>query len=286
MSSSTDDSATRPRLRIGVVGLGMIGGGVAVSLVRSGAAVVTHDLRSDAADALAGVPAPLASAADVARASEIVLVAVVDAGQARAALAGSDGVLAGASKDLVVVLLCTISPDAVRELAALCGQAGVALVDCGVTPGFAAAEGGTVAMVGGDDDHVERAMPVLERFAKSVVHCGPLGSGMATKIACNVVTYATWRAVHEATALVAGAGVDVSKLAAVLRQANPAPLLWQDLRHTPLGERAAPKLRALMDKDLAAAQELAVAVGVAVPLVDVARAMVRDTVTAKERSVS
>lgn len=272
-------------LRVGVIGLGMLGGGVAVSLARRGRVLLTHDLRSDAADALAGVPRPLPCAADVARGSDVVLVAVVDADQARAVLAGPDGLLAGARENLIVVLLATVSLDAVRNLAALCARSSVSLVDCGVTPGDEATQNRMVAMVGGEDDVITRAMPVLEDFAKVVVRCGPLGTGMATKIACNVIVYGSWRAVHEATELVSAAGVDPAELVAAVEHADPegAMLLrWEHLRRTPRGARVVSKVRALMDKDLAAAQDLAATLGVAVPLVDVARTGARETVTARE----
>lgn len=95
------------------------------------------------------------------------------------------------------------------------------VLDCGVTPGDQAAHNGMVAMVGGDDDSVRRAMPVLADFAKKVVHCGPLGAGMATKIARNVLTYGSWRAAHEAAALAEAAGVDPRVLIDVVEEADP-----------------------------------------------------------------
>jgi 3-hydroxyisobutyrate dehydrogenase-like beta-hydroxyacid dehydrogenase len=269
--------ANRPALRAGVIGLGMIGGGVAVSLARRGRIPAVYDIRPDAADNLAGVSAVAASPADVARMSDVVLVAVVDAAQARAVLSGENGVLSAAHPGLIVVLLSTVAVPVVHELAATCAQAGVTLLDCGVTPGTKAAENGMVAILGGDDCAVERAMPVLADFAKAVVHCGPLGAGMATKIARNVITYGSWRTVHEATTLAEAAGVDPAKLITVIEESDPegATLLqWQ--RRRLAGPEQSPaalvaQVELLQDKDLAAAQELAAAVGVSVPLVDVAR---------------
>jgi 3-hydroxyisobutyrate dehydrogenase-like beta-hydroxyacid dehydrogenase len=269
--------AGRPAPRAGVIGLGMIGGGVAVSLARRGRIPAVYDIRPDAADGLAGVPAPLGSPAEVARVSDVVLVAVVNADQARTVLSDADGVLSGAHPGLVVVLLSTVAVPVVHELAATCVEAGVALLDCGVTPGDKAAENGLVAILGGDESTVDQAMPVLADFAKSVVHCGPLGAGMATKIARNVITYGTWRAVHEASTLAEAAGVDPVKLISVIEEADPegATLFnWQRMRLAAKPETRAlvPQVEGLLDKDLAAAQELAVQVSVPVPLVDVTRA--------------
>ncbi|GGL11676.1 NAD(P)-binding domain-containing protein [Nocardia jinanensis] len=273
---------TQQQLRAGVVGLGMIGGGVAVSLARSGRIPAVYDIRPDAADALTGVPAPFDSPAQVARESDVVMVAVVDADQARAVIAGPDGVLAGAPPGLIVVLLSTVALPVVRELDQLCAEHGVGFLDCGVTPGDKAAENGMVAILGGDDAVVSTALPVLQAWAKKVVHCGPLGAGMATKIARNVVTYGSWHTVTEAAALAAAAGVDPAKLAEVIESADPQGRTLLQLLHMrgadgDLPEELGRKIEPLMTKDLAAARDLAAELGVEIPLADVARTYVRET---------
>ncbi|MBV7706915.1 carboxymuconolactone decarboxylase family protein [Nocardia nova] len=273
---------THNEARAGVVGLGMIGGGVAVSLARRGRVPTVYDIRPKAADALPGVDAQLGSPADVAKASDVVMVAVVDADQARAVIAGPDGVLAGAQPGLTVVLLSTIALPVVHELAQLCAEHEVGFLDCGVTPGDKAAENGMVAILGGDDAIVSAAMPVLRDWAKKVVHCGPLGAGMATKIARNIVTYGSWRTVHEAAALAGAAGVDPAKLAEVIDTADPeGRTLLQLLRMRDaageIPEALGRKIEPLMSKDLAAAWDLAAELGVHIPLADVARTRVRDT---------
>jgi len=267
-----------------VVGLGMIGGGVAVSLARSGRVPAVFDIRPDAADKLSGVPPTLASAAEVARVSDVVMIAVVDADQARTVLAGEDGLLSSAHPGSIVVLLSTVAVPVVRELAGLCAEAGVALLDCGVTPGDKAAQNGLVAIVGGPDDAVAAAMPVLSDFAKQVIHCGPLGSGMATKIARNVVTYGSWRVVREASLLAATYGVDLDRLVEVIEAADPeGRTLLQMLKLQLVGFDGASMESAgvptLMDKDLAAAQDLAADLGLRVPLVDVVRSEGSDTLS-------
>ncbi|MGW1836420.1 NAD(P)-binding domain-containing protein [Streptomyces sp. NPDC002067] len=268
------------QLRAGVVGLGMIGGGVAVSLARSGRTPVVHDIRPDAADMLDGVPAPLASPAEVARRSDVVMVAVVDAAQARDVICGESGLLAAARPDLTVVLLSTVGVPVVRELAAACEEAGAGFLDCGVTPGDKAAEHGMVAILGGAGGTVEQAMPVLRDWARKVVHCGPSGAGMATKIARNVVTYGSWRTVAEASALVEAAGVDLDALATVIDSADPEGATRLQLLRMKQDGVPEPLLRQvenLMVKDLSAAQELGAALGVDTPLVDVARKRARQT---------
>ena len=278
----------RPAPRAGVIGLGMIGGGVAVTLARNGRTPVVYDIRPDAADGLPGVPAPATSPAQVARGSDVVLLAVVDADQAREVLCGDDGVLAAAQPGLIVVLLCTVAVPVVHELAQKCAEKGVALLDCGVTQ---AVPNGLVAILGGDQATVADAMPVLSDFAKDVVHCGPLGAGMATKIARNVITYGTWRAVHEAAALVESAGVDPRKMITVVEDADPGgTTLFSWLRNRLSAEEdtrgLVPQVLRLMDKDLAAAQELAARSAIPVPLVDAARANGAETLAIPQKDLS
>ncbi|MFF1464088.1 NAD(P)-binding domain-containing protein [Streptomyces sp. NPDC058330] len=265
-----------PAARAGVIGLGMIGGGVAVSLSRSGRTPAVFDIRPDAADPLPGVPDVLASPAAVAAASDVVMVAVVDAGQARLAITGEDGLLTTARPGSTVVLLSTVALPVVRELAAACAERGVGFLDCGVTPGDKAAEHGMVAIVGGDSDTVAVARPVLEDWAKQVVHCGPSGAGMATKIARNVVTYGTWRTVHEAAALADAAGVAPARLAEVIEAADPQgrtllQLLEMRGADGKLPEAVGRQIIPLMTKDLDAALDLAEALHVPVPAVSLTR---------------
>src|SRR5947209_1315100 len=131
-----DEAAlSTPALRAGVIGLGMIGGGVAVSLARRGRPPIVYDIRSDAADALEGVPGPVASSAEVGRNADVVFVAVVDAEQARSVMHGDRGLLEGAHPGLVIVLLSTVAVPVVHELARAAAASGVDFLDCGVTPG-------------------------------------------------------------------------------------------------------------------------------------------------------
>jgi 3-hydroxyisobutyrate dehydrogenase-like beta-hydroxyacid dehydrogenase len=263
----------------------MIGGGVAVSLARNGRTPVVYDVRPDAANGLPGVPAPATSPAEVARDSDVVLIAVVDADQARQVLCADDGVLVAARPGLIVVLLCTVAVPVVHELAQICAEKGVALLDCGVTQ---AVPDGLVAILGGEETTVAAAMPVLSDFAKDVVHCGPLGAGMATKIARNVITYGTWRAVHEAATLVESTGVDPRNLITVVEDADPlGATLFSWLRNRLSADEdtrgLVPQVLRLMDKDLAAAQELAARNAIAVPLVDAARARGAETLAIPQK---
>lgn len=263
-------SAPRP----GIIGLGYIGGGVAVSLVRSGQMPAVFDVREDASSAHHGLPAQLNSPVEVARVSDVVLIAVVTAAQVESALIGADGLLAEAKPGLVVVLLSTVSLDSVRRLAAICGERGAVLLDAGVSGGATAYQNGLTVMIGGADDDVERAMPVLKGFAKAVVHCGPLGTGMVAKLAKNVVTYSSWAVVREAALLASAGGVALERFIEVLDQGadfGTDPLVWLRIKQAgaKMPEDALAPYEHIAEKDLGAIQELARDLGAYIPIATV-----------------
>jgi 3-hydroxyisobutyrate dehydrogenase-like beta-hydroxyacid dehydrogenase len=274
-------------LRAGVVGLGMIGGGVAVSMVKRGRIPAVFDIRPDAADGLVGVPRPLASPAEVAKVSNVVMVAVVNDVQAFEAICGPEGLLKGPHCNLIIVLLSTIAVSVVHKLSEQCAKANVGFLDCGVTPGNKAADNGMVAIVGGEEVMVERARPVLEDWAKKVVHCGPQGTGMATKIARNLVTFGSWRTVAEASMLAGAAGVKPGILTEIIEAADPkGETLLHLLKHRDksgtLPEKLTQVIEPLMTKDLEAAQELSAMLGVKMPLLDVTRTHGHETLGLKK----
>jgi 3-hydroxyisobutyrate dehydrogenase-like beta-hydroxyacid dehydrogenase len=275
--------ASNEPLRVGVIGLGTIGRGITTSLARRGRVPAVFDLRLDAAEGLPGPSDVLRSPSAVADKSDVVFISVVDALQVSEVITGPDGLLAGAHDGLIVLVTATIPVAVIRELAELSAERAVTLLDCGVTRGSRAAEAGLLALVGGPADALARARPVLEDCTAEVVHCGPLGTGMATKIASQVVTAGRWRAVHEAVELAASAGVEPATLVEVLETSDPegnALLGLQRLRMAgrTVDDFARPVRHYLrnVDKDMQAAQQLAGETGIAVPLVDLFRARAAD----------
>ncbi|MQY20965.1 NAD(P)-binding domain-containing protein [Nocardia macrotermitis] len=266
-------------LRVGIVGLGMIGGGVAVSLARKGRVPAVYDVRPNVSDDLVGVPAQVATLAELARDTDIILVAVVTADQAREVIDREAGILSAARPGATVVLLSTVDIQTVRELAAACARRSVGFLDAGVTGGTEAANNGLTVMVGGPEETMRRTRPVLEDFAKLVVHCGDLGAGMVTKLARNALTYSMWAAVREAASLANAGGVTLDHLLEVLRQTDggtsPLTLLQVHAAGVEIPEERIESADALAQKDLAAAQEFAGSVGLEVPIVDIVRPRMR-----------
>ena len=285
MGAPTPQSRGTGGQRVGVVGLGTIGGGIAVSLARRGRVPAVHDVRPDAALGLSGVPTALGSAGDVAARSNIVFISVVDAEQVRAALEGADGILRAAHRGLVVLVTATIPVRAIRDLAAPCASQGVTLLDCGVNLGSRGG-GQRVAAVRRRARRRTPPSPAGARRHRATGdalrpaggrdgdkagvpgrHGRPLASGARSSGAC------------------VGRGrrpEDVGRGGRGLRsrwQLPVAATAAQDVGQH--GGRVLPAGAALrarnLDKDLEAVQELAAETGVAVPLVDLARANAADT---------
>jgi len=175
-------------------------------------------------------------------------------------------------------VLSTVSPDTVGKVAEMAGGAGVDVADCGVSGGTtAAAEGSLVSMVGGDDTVVERIRPVLDTFSSHVVHMGPLGAGLQAKLARNLVQYGSWLAAYEAQVLAEAAGIELSKLARVIRESDKkiggASTLMFRSSAAPFGPDddagvvgAMRRGSLLAHKDLRAALEMGRRLGVELPL--------------------
>ncbi|HML00869.1 MAG TPA: NAD(P)-binding domain-containing protein, partial [Acidimicrobiales bacterium] len=142
---------------VGVIGLGEIGRGVAEGVLRAGLDLVVCDVLPEATATFAGRATVAAGPAELGTASDVIVVAVVDDAQVLAVLDPVGGALSSVSPGSTVLLLSTVAPATVDRVAAMCGDKGVGVVDCGVSGGpAAAAEGGLVAMVGGDDDALGR----------------------------------------------------------------------------------------------------------------------------------
>ncbi len=260
----------------GVIGLGMIGAGVATCLARSGQLAAVYDVRADATGSIPDCPPISASPKVLAEAADTVLIAVVSARQTIDVLSGPDGVLAAARPGLNVVLLATVSLTDLGEIRKLTDAAGVGLIDSGVTGGQKARENGLVCLVGGSDEAIAAVRPVLDGFALAVAHMGPAGAGMAAKIARNVVVYGCLRAGYEAAVLCRNAGVDVNQLSKVIEDSSggvggpmmlmsrPDPLI--DPKEAGIREYT----RTLMVKDLEAALDLGRTFGIRLPLAELA----------------
>ena len=202
------------RLTVAVIGLGRMGGPMAGHVIRAGHEVRVVDVSPDAvAVRVAEGGVASATPAEAAIGADVVCVVVFDDAQATEVLSGPDGVLGTLAPGSVVAMHTTVTLDTVRRLSEDATARGVSVLDAGISGGEEGAGKGTLlTMVGGPDDAVQAARPVLDAFSKEVLHAGPLGAGMALKLARNAAGYSLMVAIHESMALAAEAGVEMDVL--------------------------------------------------------------------------
>lgn len=254
---------------VGIIGLGVIGAGIARALAGAGHVVVGMDLDPEAVGRLSGVARPLTSSAAVATESQLVIVAVHNDAQVRDVLGGDDGVFSVADPPQDVVVVSTVSLETITWAAGT-APPGVSIMDCGVTGGERLTkEGRLVAMIGGPGEAVARVTPVLSTFGDPIIHTGPLGSGMVAKLARNVVLYGSWLVGLEAASLARAGGVDVAQLAAVCDAADRGgmsrPLALATLAAESEGGPSRQRILGFVHKDLGAARALAAHLDVDMP---------------------
>jgi 3-hydroxyisobutyrate dehydrogenase-like beta-hydroxyacid dehydrogenase len=212
---STEERTLGPT--IGVIGLGTIGDGITTNLHAAGFPLVVCDVRAEATDRHADYAVVAASPAELARASDVVVIAVVNDEQVHAVLSGQEGALAAGAPDTTVVVVSTITSSCVTAIGAEAAALGVPIVDCGVSGGpSAAASGNLVCMCGGDPEVIAGLAPLFDAVGSLTVTMGPFGTGLAAKLARNLVQYGGWLAAYEGQVLAEAAGIELAKLAQVV----------------------------------------------------------------------
>jgi 2-hydroxy-3-oxopropionate reductase len=203
---------TKPAL--GFIGIGAMGGPMALNLLTAGYTVSVYARRADAAAQLVAAGAQLlGSPAAVARVSQVVVTMVTTAADCEQVTLGADGIIEGAAAGTVVIDMATISPLAARRIADTLAGRGIKHLDAPVSGGPMGARDGTLSiMAGGSAVVFARVMPVLECMGKTILHMGDHGAGQVTK-ACNQLSLAvTLQGVAEAMNLAGRCGVDPVKV--------------------------------------------------------------------------
>ena len=199
---------------VGLVGLGNMGRGMALSLKRGGHRVLGFDVAEAPRKALAeeGVET-FPSVAELCKMAEILILSLPTAAIVEEVVMGVDGILAQARPGLLVVDTSTSHPEITRKLSIRLAAAGVSMIDAPVSGGPKGAISGTMTMViGGADADVARAVPVLESISAKRVHVGPIGAGHVTKIINNLLCAAHLLTAAEAVKIARKAGVDSARL--------------------------------------------------------------------------
>ena len=254
--------------RIGFIGLGLMGTGFTKRLIATGHEVTGYDPDAARMDEAVGRGVrPAASAADVAQASDIILICVINTAAVEDATLGDRGVAASAIGGKVVVDHSTAEIKATLRIAEALQGRGAAFVDAPVSGGPGAAETGTLAiMAGGADPAIARITPVM-RHLGTMTHMGGNGAGQATKLVNQTIVLTNYCVLAEALRLGEAYGVDTRKIAAALAPGHAGSNLMPVLLPRMIEKDFAPRgyVRQVL-KDLEMLQAAAADEHVAMPM--------------------
>lgn len=209
-------------MRVGVIGLGAMGGPMARRILAGSGAVTVYDVDRAAVDALAAEGATAAATpAEVGRASDLVITMLPHPDVFRQVVSGPDGLAAGLAAGAILVDMSTNGLAAVKEAAAALEPRGVRVMDAPVGKGpWAAEKGELTILMGGDAAVCETARPILSMVGSTLYHCGPLGAGQVMKLANNLASCANIAVLAEAYALAKAGGADPAVLAELMPQTS------------------------------------------------------------------
>jgi 3-hydroxyisobutyrate dehydrogenase-like beta-hydroxyacid dehydrogenase len=253
---------------IGFIGLGLMGKPMAQNLLKAGFPLVVWNRTRAKADDLVREGAKVAaSPQDAAAQADVLITIISDPPAIEEVIFGRTGALEGLRRGSLFIDSSTISPDLARREAAACAERGVDFLDAPVTGGtWGAEKGELVFMIGGKQEVLDRARPVLESLGKKFFLLGPNGAGQTVKLAMNLILALEVEALAEATALVTHAGVAGERLVEVLQSSMGRSALM-DLKAPLILKNDFPAsfpLR-LMHKDVRLALELAREEGIQLP---------------------
>ena len=252
-------------MKIGFVGLGIMGRPMALNLLRGGHPVSVWARRAESMQPLLAAGAVgAASAGEVARGAELVISMVADAPDVAEVMRAVAG---GAAPGLVAVDMSTIAPAAARRIGEEVAVAGVDFVDAPVSGGEAGAIAGTLAiMAGGSEAAFARALPAFQCLGKNIVHVGGSGAGQVAKAANQIVTGMGVLALAEAMAFAAKNGVDRAKVREALLGGFAASKILENHGQRMLDRDFKPGFKSWMHaKDLAIVMQTAHELGLCLP---------------------
>ncbi len=255
-------------LKVGYIGLGLMGKSIARNILKAGFPLVVHNRSRGAVEELVAEGAqPAFSPAEVASQVEVVFTNLPDTPDVEQVALGHDGIIEGAHPGLVFVDNSTIKPAAARHIARLLGEKGVLCLDAPVSGGDIGARNATLTiMVGGPQEALERARPVLMAMGKTITLVGEAGSGQVAKAANQIMVAAQMVAMGELMIFAKKAGADPQKVVEAIR--GGAAQCWTlDVKPPRLfsGNRQ-PGFKAYMQaKDMAIVLETARQYGIPLP---------------------
>ncbi len=206
-------------MKLGFIGLGIMGKPMAKNLLKAGHELVVYDIVTKNVEDVVQAGAVAAnSGKEVAQQCKIVITMLPNSPHVKAAVMGDNGILEGAVEGSIIVDMSSIAPLASQEICKACQEKGVKMLDAPVSGGEPKAIDGSLSiMVGGDQKVFNEVYDILMAMGASAVHCGDIGAGNITKLANQVVVALNIAAVSEAFMLSTKAGVDPEKVFHAIR---------------------------------------------------------------------
>lgn len=206
-------------MRVGYIGLGLMGKSIARNILKAGFSLVVHNRSREAVDELVAEGARAAnSAAEVAQQVDVIFTNLPDTPDVELVVLGKDGVIEGAHAGLVFVDNSTIKPAVARHIAERLAEAGVMALDAPVSGGDIGARNGTLTiMVGGEAPALEKVMPVFQVMGKTITHIGGPGTGQIAKAANQIMVAAQMVAMGELLVFARKAGADPQKVVEAIK---------------------------------------------------------------------
>jgi 2-hydroxy-3-oxopropionate reductase len=201
-------------MKIGFIGLGIMGKPMAKNLLKAGHEIVCFDIvAANVADVVAAGAKAAASSKAVAEQCSLIITMLPNSPHVKEVVMGKGGVLEGAQAGTTLVDMSSIAPLASQEIAKACAAKGVKMIDAPVSGGEPKAVDGTLAiMVGGDEAVFNSVKDILLKMGSSAVYCGPIGAGNTTKLANQIIVACNIAACAEAFMLAKKAGVDPARV--------------------------------------------------------------------------
>jgi len=196
-------------MKIGLIGLGIMGKPMAKNMLKAGYDLYVNDLNKAAVEEVVAAGAKAATNREIGETCDLVMTMLPNSPEVKEVMLGSDGVANYMKPGSTFIDMSSINPVASKEIAAELAKKGIEMLDAPVSGGEPKAIDGTLSfMVGGKQEVFERFKPVLESMGASVVRCGDIGAGNTTKLANQIVVALNIAACSEAFTLAKMAGVD------------------------------------------------------------------------------
>ncbi len=255
-------------MKIGFIGLGIMGRPMALNLVRAGYELLVMDHHQEHIDALVAAGASQADYETIGREADCVMTMLPNSPHVEEVMLGENGLAAKMHAGQVLIDMSSINPLASQKIAAVLEKKGIGMLDAPVSGGEPKAIDGSLSfMVGGDEKLFRQYKPVLETMGTSVVLCGRIGAGNTTKLANQVIVAANIAAVAEGFMLAKRAGVDPAVVYRAIRGGLAGSTVMDAKGPMMLENNTAPGFRIdLHIKDLNNAIETAHEVGAPLPL--------------------